>query len=192
MGTFDEPYVRASKFQDAVDSRPVERFRNWCRPKSPRLTWFSARENHSSRFLLDHSNCETALSSQGWGWNAPESSSVLPRGIAIRKDLRLPHRSTQGPSPHPGDEKRHLFSNCSQWKRRPLLCHPERSRGICSFADPSWKCFSNRVPSPLSSRPKRCSASPAPDVHLVVVHRHDARAFAVQLEVWHQVPGGPP
>src|SRR5271170_6593498 len=25
------------------------------------------------------------------------------------------------------------------WKRRPFLCHPERSRGICSSADPSWK-----------------------------------------------------
>jgi hypothetical protein len=24
----------------------------------------------------------------------------------------------------------------------PLLCHPERSRGICSSADPSWICFS--------------------------------------------------
>ena len=27
---------------------------------------------------------------------------------------------------------------------RPLLCHPERSRGICSSAGPSWKCFFNR------------------------------------------------
>jgi hypothetical protein len=26
-------------------------------------------------------------------------------------------------------------------KRNPLLCHPERSRGICSSADLSWKCF---------------------------------------------------
>src|ERR1700733_12587942 len=24
----------------------------------------------------------------------------------------------------------------------PFLCHPERSRGICSPADLSWKCFS--------------------------------------------------
>src|SRR3984885_1652533 len=30
----------------------------------------------------------------------------------------------------------------SEWKRRPPLCHPERSRGICSSADPSWKCVS--------------------------------------------------
>jgi hypothetical protein len=28
------------------------------------------------------------------------------------------------------------------WKRDPPLCHPERSRGICSSADLSWRCFS--------------------------------------------------
>jgi hypothetical protein len=27
------------------------------------------------------------------------------------------------------------------WKHYPPLCHPERSRGICSSADISWKCF---------------------------------------------------
>src|ERR1700756_104136 len=26
--------------------------------------------------------------------------------------------------------------------RCPLLCHPDRSRGICGSMDPSWKCFS--------------------------------------------------
>jgi hypothetical protein len=57
----------------------------------------------------------------------------------------------------------------------PPLCHPERSRGICSSTDHSWKCFSTeeswakgdekrrqsshrsswkRRPSPLSSRAK--------------------------------------
>jgi hypothetical protein len=29
-----------------------------------------------------------------------------------------------------------------EWKPHSPLCHPERSRGICSSADPSWKCFS--------------------------------------------------
>src|SRR5882757_3938071 len=29
---------------------------------------------------------------------------------------------------------------CSPFKRCLLLCHPERSRGICSSADASWKC----------------------------------------------------
>jgi hypothetical protein len=27
------------------------------------------------------------------------------------------------------------------WKSGPPLCHPERSRGICSSTDLSWKCF---------------------------------------------------
>ena len=32
---------------------------------------------------------------------------------------------------------------------RLTLCHPERSRGICSSADHSWKCFSALFPSQL-------------------------------------------
>jgi hypothetical protein len=43
-------------------------------------------------------------------------------------------------------------SNRSLWKRRSLLCHPERSRGICSSADLSWKYFSTALRSQLSSR----------------------------------------
>jgi hypothetical protein len=34
-----------------------------------------------------------------------------------------------------------------EWKRCPLPCHPERSRGTCGSADLSWKCgilFSTR------------------------------------------------
>src|ERR1700722_1914618 len=34
------------------------------------------------------------------------------------------------------------LSSRFQWSRRRLLCHPERSRGICGSADLSWKCFS--------------------------------------------------
>jgi hypothetical protein len=30
-------------------------------------------------------------------------------------------------------ESRLLSSIRAQWKRRPSLCHPERSRGICGF-----------------------------------------------------------
>jgi hypothetical protein len=36
-------------------------FRNWCRPKRQSSSWFSLKENHSSRPLPEHSNCETAL-----------------------------------------------------------------------------------------------------------------------------------
>jgi hypothetical protein len=36
-------------------------FRNWCKAKRQALSWFSLKENHSSRSLTDHSHCETAL-----------------------------------------------------------------------------------------------------------------------------------
>jgi hypothetical protein len=48
-----------SQFEEVV--RVLKRFRNWCRPKRNSLSWFSLKENHSSRTFWDHSNCETAL-----------------------------------------------------------------------------------------------------------------------------------
>jgi hypothetical protein len=39
----------------------LQRFSNWCRPKRRSLSWFSLKENHSSRTFWDHSNCQTAL-----------------------------------------------------------------------------------------------------------------------------------
>jgi RND family efflux transporter MFP subunit len=39
----------------------LQRFRNWCRPKARTFSWFSPKENHSSRSLSGHGNCETAL-----------------------------------------------------------------------------------------------------------------------------------
>jgi hypothetical protein len=51
---------------------------------------------------------------------------------------------------------RDLLSNPTginrKWKRPPPLCHPERSRGICSSTDLSWKCF----------RPERKRSGPVP------------------------------
>jgi len=47
-----------------------------------------------------------------------------------------------GLRPTQGDEETPQSSNSSLWNRCPFLCHPERSRGICSSADLSWKCFS--------------------------------------------------
>jgi sortase A len=44
----------------------LEEFRNWCKPKRQGLSWFSLKENHSSRSLPDHSNCETALEVGFW------------------------------------------------------------------------------------------------------------------------------
>jgi hypothetical protein len=40
-----------------------------------------------------------------------------------------------------GGEKRLGPADHSLRNRCPFLCHPERSRGICSSADLSWKCF---------------------------------------------------
>jgi hypothetical protein len=50
-----------------------------------------------------------------------------------------------------GDERRSIqqllsmASNCFPWNRYPTLCHPERSRGICSSTGLSWKCFRQGV-----------------------------------------------
>ena len=46
----------------SLDRDPIPRqFRNWCRPKRLAFSWFSPKENHTSRSLSAHSNCETAL-----------------------------------------------------------------------------------------------------------------------------------
>ena len=39
----------------------LQQFRNWCRPKRQAFSWFSPKENHTSRSFSVHSNCETAL-----------------------------------------------------------------------------------------------------------------------------------
>src|ERR1700722_18818182 len=39
----------------------AKQFRNGRKSKLQAFSWFSPRENHSSRSLSDHSNCETAL-----------------------------------------------------------------------------------------------------------------------------------
>jgi hypothetical protein len=43
-------------------------------------------------------------------------------------------RVVMGLRPTQGDEKRLLSSNRSLWKRRPPLCHPERTRISCCAA----------------------------------------------------------
>jgi hypothetical protein len=49
-------------------------------------------------------------------------------------------------------------SNHFLWTCRPFLCHPERSRGICSSADLHWK-YVIRLQHELSSRPERTRIS---------------------------------
>src|SRR6202167_3990134 len=39
----------------------VDQFCNWCRSKRQAFSWFSPKENHTSRSLSGHSNCETVL-----------------------------------------------------------------------------------------------------------------------------------
>ncbi len=59
--------------------------------------------------------------------------------------------------PTQGDEKRSRSSNHSPRKRRPLLCHPERSRGICSsFHQPPMLQLEDE----LSSRLPRLAVGP--------------------------------
>ncbi len=36
----------------------LEQFRNWCRPKRQAFSWFSPKENHTSRSFSVHGNCE--------------------------------------------------------------------------------------------------------------------------------------
>ena len=72
--------------------------------------------------------------------NGFRSATALHGSVAL--PFVIPTGVVMGLRPTQGDEKRLLSSNRSLWNRRPPLCHPERSRGICSSADLSWKCFS--------------------------------------------------
>jgi hypothetical protein len=66
-----------------------------------------------------------------------------------RRDLRFRgpfvemffDRGVMGLLPTQGNEKR-LGPATTLYEPSPSPCHPERSRGICSSADLSWKCFS--------------------------------------------------
>jgi hypothetical protein len=48
----------------AAESRNhrCKHFRNWCRSKRLAFSWFSPKENHTSRPLSRHINCESAVS----------------------------------------------------------------------------------------------------------------------------------
>src|SRR5271169_4467982 len=51
----------------------------------------------------------------------------------------------------------------ADWKRHPPLCHPERSRGICSSADLSWECVSTERSGPaVLSISQRMHIEPPP------------------------------
>ncbi len=66
-------------------------------------------------------------------------SSVAGKSGVISTEVVMRLRPTQG------DEKRLLSGKRSLWKRRPPLCHPERSRGICSVRGPFLEMFFDRA-----------------------------------------------
>jgi hypothetical protein len=74
----------------------------------------------------------SALTADPLGWVVTLSGMTIifghpnPTKILIVIVTEVP----MGLLPTQGDEKRPLFSNCSQWKRRPLLCDPECSRDL--------------------------------------------------------------
>src|ERR1700722_17844384 len=80
----------------------------------------------------------------------PERSGV--ERSAVSADLSWKCFSTgevMGQRPTQGDEKRVLFRNYRCWKRRPPLCHLDRSSEGAEWRDLrcqrsfSWKCFSS-------------------------------------------------
>ena len=84
--------------------------------------------------------------------------------------------------PAQGHEKRPLSGNRSSWKRRPPLCHPERSRGICSSGDLSWECFS------AERTPISCHA--ALDMAAYAPFRKERRMKCVNATNLHRKSGG--
>jgi hypothetical protein len=64
MSDSNRDYRQSTVSGFAQDFLRLQRFRNWCRPKPKTFSWFSPKENHSSRSLSGHSNWETALSSR--------------------------------------------------------------------------------------------------------------------------------
>jgi len=74
-----------------------------------------------------------------------------------------PDRSSNGLAAHPSIKNASVRQPLSL-NSCPLLCHPERSRGICGSTDPSWKCFSTeqrdlRLTQPAANLAKNATPS---------------------------------
>jgi hypothetical protein len=66
-------------------NRRLERFHSGCRPKRKTFSWFSPKENHTSRSLYGHGNCETTLA----GFTLVSASpGALPRSQSQRAGMR--------------------------------------------------------------------------------------------------------
>jgi hypothetical protein len=57
--------------------------------------------------------------------------------------------------PTQGGEKRLLSSHRSSWERRPLLCHPERTRISCHAAPENPRCPRSWTPRVALNRDSR-------------------------------------
>ena len=73
---------------------------------------------------------------------SPLSSRAKSRDLQFNGPLleMFLDRVVMGLRPTQGDEKRLLSSNRSPWKRRPPLCHPERTRISCHAAPDTVAC----------------------------------------------------
>jgi hypothetical protein len=80
---------------------------------------------------------------------------------------RLPRRAVEPKRSEVEGPAVESYSIKYKWKRQPSVFHPERSRGICSSAGSSWKCFrgsglgfeARRVDCQTSAQPGRAGAS---------------------------------
>ena len=75
---YDNFGVEVDQQMGKFSAAAVEQFRNWCRPKRQAFSWFSPKENHTSRSLSGHRNCKTLLA-LGFGLF---TSSFLAYGAA--------------------------------------------------------------------------------------------------------------
>src|ERR1700693_6221081 len=101
---------------------------------------------------------------------APLSSRAKPRDLQFSRPASNADQSATLalviPSEAEGSAVRATSPQCSP-KHHPPLCHPERSRGICSSLD-QHQMLTKAPPSPLSSRAKPRDlqfAQPAPNAH---------------------------
>jgi hypothetical protein len=140
-----------------------------------RKRWGAARRSlfHSTRKSRSEYHLALLCAARG----VPQRFLKRCREQGILDKLVISIGGVMRPRPTQRDEKCLRARNHFPWKGRPFLCHPERSRGVCSSAGPSWKCFSTErsaaersaVSSSSLLRSKRTSRQPSA---IVEISRH--------------------